>query len=572
MSVHKFVEKNVFDVVICGGGLAGQTLARQLKLELPQLAVAVIDKLKRPLPDAAFKVGESTVETGSYYLYKILQLEDYFDKNHIRKLGLRFYFGDGTGPVDARPEFGLSEFASIKSFQIDRGMLENDLRRFNQEGGVEVLEGCSVKAITLSNGNGDGQHLITVADADGTTFDVRSKWVVDAMGRRRYLQKKLNLTRTHEKKCSAVWFRYGEMLDVADLVPPENKAWHDRVPSKKRYLATNHFMGNGYWVWFIPLSSGAISVGIVALEELHPFEEFHNYDLAMQWLQKHEPRIAEYLKDRTPMDFKCMRDYSFSSRQLFSTDRWAIVGDAGMFPDPFYALGTDLISIGNCFITEMVKRDLNGGLSETTVAEFNQFIMSLNQWVTSNVQLAYPFFGNGLVMTAKLIWDFAAGWAHLGPQLFNKIFLDEEKKERIREATGNFFFLTRRMQQLFRDWAERSPGRLGFSYIDYLAIPVLKDIQVRNLRPDKSLEELVEDQIKNMDQLEELAQALFLIAVEDVMPERLGDFSEPIWLNAWSVSLNPERWPTDRLFEPTSAPRDLSTIQGQISRLYHITE
>ena len=57
-----------FDVVICGGGLAGLTLARQLRLELPQLSVAVIDRLASPLPEAAFKVGESSIELGTYYL------------------------------------------------------------------------------------------------------------------------------------------------------------------------------------------------------------------------------------------------------------------------------------------------------------------------------------------------------------------------------------------------------------------------------------------------------------------------------------------------------------------------
>ena len=56
-----------YDLIICGGGLAGLTLARQLALRGDDMSVLVLDLLERPLPTAAFKVGESTVETGAYY-------------------------------------------------------------------------------------------------------------------------------------------------------------------------------------------------------------------------------------------------------------------------------------------------------------------------------------------------------------------------------------------------------------------------------------------------------------------------------------------------------------------------
>src|SRR5262245_54861519 len=98
------------DVAICGGGLAGLTMARQLRLQIPGISVAVIERLMGPAPEAAFKVGESTTEAGAYYLAETLKLGDYLAKNHLYKLGFRFFLGDAAGPFHERPEFGLSDF------------------------------------------------------------------------------------------------------------------------------------------------------------------------------------------------------------------------------------------------------------------------------------------------------------------------------------------------------------------------------------------------------------------------------------------------------------------------------
>jgi hypothetical protein len=63
---------------------------------------------------------------------------------------------------------------------------------------------------------------------------------------------------------------------------------------------------------------------------------------------------------------------------------------------------------------------------------------------------------------------------------------------------------------------------------------------------------------------EEFAQVIFLLALEDTMPEKLAEFPSSVWLNAWAISLDDKRWETDGLFRPTSKPRDLSPIMKQI--------
>jgi flavin-dependent dehydrogenase len=565
-----FSQEEAYDVVICGGGLAGLTLARQLKLQKPSISVVVLDRLTRPLPEAIFKVGESTVEVGAFYLANTLQLTDYFEKQHLTqhltKLGLRYFFNNRETHFHKRPELGLSEFHLPNSYQIDRGKLENDLRQFNVEAGVELLENCLVNEIDLAVGL-QQHHKIFYTQGDGDdkkTNIIKARWVVDAMGRRRFLQRKLGLDKPNNDKFSAVWFRVKGRFDLSDFVPSSEEKWHNRVPNKNRYYSTNHLCGEGYWVWTIPLSTGHTSIGIVARQDIHPLKNYYNYGLAYQWLEENEPILAFHLKDKQPQDFRKIPKYSYSSKQVFSINRWACVGEAGTFPDPFYSPGIDNIGFGNSLTTQMIELDLDGKLNREKVEDANYFYLSYSDGVKFNIQNAYNCLGNGIVMSTKFIWDILFGWTFSGLMMFNSIFLDQQLRIKVQQINGKFSPLSYRMQKLFRDWPDKSLRQVNFEFIDYLAIPFVDELRTRNLTSNKTESEIIQDYLISLNLLEEVAQVIFQLALEDTMPEMLPKIRSTSWLNAWAISLDASKWEADGLFEPKSNPRNLDPIKQQL--------
>lgn len=561
-----------FDVVICGGGMAGLSMARQLNLELPGLSVLVIDREARPLPEAAWKIGEATTEFGAHYLTEYLQLSDYFTKEHVRKLGFRHFMGDPHGPFEDRPELGLTEVAPVAAFQIDRGKMENDLRELIVKDGATLVEGAQITDIQLNSG--DNQNEVSYLDPEsGANKTVTCNWVIDGTGRRQFIQRKLGLRRPHRgDPHSAAWFRLRGRVDVEDLVSESNREWHDRVPGKVRYKSTNHICGSGYWIWLIPLSSGITSVGLVTAERQHPFDEYSTFERTQSWLKKNEPAIAGLIEGHELLDFRVMKQYSYSSGRAFSMDRWACVGEAAVFADPYYSPGADLIAMSNTMAIDLIKSDLNGELDASVVDEYSQYLIMFSNMLGRAIQRGYKYLGDETIMAARGVWDSTAAWAYQCPQIFSRIFVDKAKREAVSKATPHsFILLTNRMQKLLKDWfnaRQEGRGNLTFEFFDYLGIPWVSDLRILNLRKIDDVDELATQFSDNMVAFQELAQAIFLLAVEDVYPEHLAQLSEIEWMNAWKLTLDPNEWETSGMFSPITDPGDFRTVHSQMRTLF----
>jgi flavin-dependent dehydrogenase len=560
-------QNNEYDVVICGGGLAGQTLARQLKLNDADISILILEKATFPVAVATHKVGESLIELSSYYLAEVLHLQDYLNEHHFKKLGLRYFWSHGEQCLSERPEFGLSGWPSYDSYQIDRGVFENDLYSMNKRLGIKFYERVSVKDIHLAQDN--QWHEITYKNLNEKSLHhLKARWVVDAMGRRCFLQKKLNLRLKSDTQYNAVWFRLKGRFDISDLVPESKRAWHQRVPNRIRYYSTNHFMGNGYWIWLIPLASAHTSVGIVTEEALQPFSGYNTYEKVKAWLAQHEPMLHDHLQDYSPLDFLKVRDYSFSSKQIFSAKRWACIGDAALFPDPFFSPGVVLMGYENSIVTKMIELDMNAQLTADEVARFNRLIISRNDVTRQSFQSAYSYFDNAPVTSIKLLWDILVGWIISVPEFFNALYLDHQTSRLTLELTWRYFSLIQRMDDFLKEWAALSVGRFTFQHIDYLSIPFVKEVYKRNTTLHQPLSDVIKNYRHGLRRLEEFAQVIFLMAVEDVIPEKLSLFPDPIWLNAWAISLTPEQWQKDGLFNPKSKARNLNEVREQIKSLY----
>jgi flavin-dependent dehydrogenase len=454
------------DVAIIGGGMAGGMLARQLLRAVPGLRVALFDKTG----ETDWRVGESTVEIASNYMIRRLGLSRYLYEEQLPKNGLRYFFDDEAKslPLTEMSEIGSVNLPFHPAFQIDRARLDADLRRMVAEAGGQLHVGATVQRLEL--GEGGAPHRFEVREA-GRTRAVECRWLADASGRAGLVARAKGLrVKDVGHRISAVWGRFENVADIDDL---GCEGFRARVRHTSRGLSTVHLCYPGYWIWFIPIGSGVISVGVVGDP---PRDEpgIRTPEGFRAFLDRHRA-ARDLLRDARHLDTQSYAQLAYGTTRYFHADRWGMTGEAAAFADPLYSPGADFIALENDFLSDLVARDL-GGETPSALAErtelYDRFMRFRFEAAMLLYRGQYALLGSQELMRLK--WDFDIAlyynlWvsAYMQDQHLDARWLRRELRQEpfVLQAMRNFAALFEKARRtLLEEGAYHRANRGGFSF------------------------------------------------------------------------------------------------------------
>lgn len=416
--------KEHYDIIIVGAGLAGLSLARQLLLRTGK-TVLHLDR-EPQLPIARQKVGESNVQVAGHYFAKVLDMEEHLFHEQVMKYNLRFMWksSDGANFEDFGHSY-IRHFSNIACYQLDRNKFEAELIRRNRENErYELLE--DVKELDISIGAGRERHTVRF-DRKGESHEAGCDWLVDTSGRMRHLAGRMDSRRESEIRNSSSFFWTEGTVNIEKLTSASRDEIRKR-PERRHlghlpfWLATNHFCGEGYWFWVIPLHSRT-SFGLVYDNRLVDSREVSTKEKLMAWLSRELPLFEHALAGEEIIDFQVLRNYSHDCERTIHADRWGMSGFAGRFTDPLYSPGGDAIAIYNTLITDAILTEDDEELA-SKVSIYETMMKTVYHSFVPSYAYSYNALGDQEAFSMKYVWELSVYFGFYVFPFINDLYTD----------------------------------------------------------------------------------------------------------------------------------------------------
>ncbi len=405
-----------YDVLIIGGALSGAAAAMLLLREQPRLRVLIVEK------SAAFtrRVGEATVEVSGYFLSRVLGLTQHLNEAHLVKQGMRFwFFNEETKALDQCSEIGGRYLARVPAYQVDRAVLDEEVLRRACALGAELWRPASVGKIQLTPG---GLQTAEVRRPEQNE-EVQARWVVDASGIAALLARQEGWWRPNRAHpTTAVWARWTGLkdwdgLELAEAFPAWATACHGI-----RATATNHFTGDGWWAWCIPLKGGDVSIGVVFDQRRVRWPEGGPLGERLKNFLMQHPVAREILAGASwrEGDVHWRKNLPYCST-TFAGDGFVLVGDASAFLDPLYSPGMDWISFTVSSAARLILLQQRGEDIAPRVTKHNrEFALSYHRWFAALYRNKYEYLSEYDLLRLAFLLDVGLYYLGVASQPFKR--------------------------------------------------------------------------------------------------------------------------------------------------------
>jgi flavin-dependent dehydrogenase len=356
-----------FDVVVIGAGPSGSVASALLNKNFYR--VLVLEKQHFP----RFSIGESLLPQCMTFLEQADMLAAVEAAAFQHKNGAAFSRGDKSSFFDFSEKF-TSGWGT--TFQVQRDRFDKILADEAQQQGVEIRYGHSLNGFASSQ---NGAQL-NVLDETGISYQVDSKFVLDASGYGRVLPRLLDL-----EQPSKLASRTSIFTHVKDNIS------NNRF-DRNKILITVHPQLQDVWYWLIPFSDGRASLGVIAADGLLA-EMQGDPESKLRALVAQGGMLASLLAD-AEFDTKIgvIEGYSADVKQLYGKD-YALLGNAGEFLDPVFSSGVTIALKSASLAVGVLDRQLRG-LNPDWEEEFakplkqgvNTFRDFVNAWYDGGLQ------------------------------------------------------------------------------------------------------------------------------------------------------------------------------------------